>query len=104
MAPRVAKFTSSDPTTRSITDQDIANWKSSPDQLLGKCFISADGVRRTFYIDDFSIKRRKGAQFEVLYEDLGLDEVQTLDPDTLFEMLSEAQTELVTDVVYRPSE
>ena len=59
-------------------------------------------VRRIFYIDDFSIKRRKGAQYGVLYEDLGLDKVQILDPATLFRMLSDGQAELVTDALQRP--
>ena len=59
-------------------------------------------VRRIFYIDDFSIKRRKGAQCDVLYGDLGSDEVQTLDPATLFRMLSDGQAELVTNALQRP--
>ena len=51
--------------------------------------------------DDFSIKRRKGAQYDVLDEDLGLDKVQTLDPATLFRMLSDGQadSELVTNAL-----
>ena len=49
--------------------------------------------------DDFSIKRRKGAQYDVLYEDLGLDKVQTPDPATLFRMLSDGQAELVTNAL-----
>jgi hypothetical protein len=78
------------------------HWSSCPDKLVGNCFISSDVIRRTFYIDDYSVRQRKGAQYEVLYEDLGLDEVQTLDPATLLAMLSEDQTELITDAVQRP--
>ena len=54
-------------------------------------------VRRIFRVDDFSIKRRKGAQYDVVYEDLGYDEVQTLDPPTLLEMMSDGETLLVTN-------
>jgi hypothetical protein len=54
-------------------------------------------VGRIFYIDDFSVRsQRKNPQYEVLYEDLGLDEVQTFDPETLLEILTENKTELVT--------
>ena len=100
-APAIVKFTSSHTTTRSITNQDIAHWTSRPDQLAGLCFISTDVVRRIFYIDDYSVRQRKGPQYEVLYEDLGLDKVQTLDPATLLAMLSEVQTELVTNPLPR---
>jgi hypothetical protein len=62
-------------------------------------------ARRIFYIDDFSVKR-KGPQYDILYEDfkedLGLDEVQTLDPATLLATLSEDQTELITNALPRP--
>ena len=67
-APAIVKFTSSHTTTRSITDQDIAHWTSHPDQLAGLCFISTDVVRRIFYIDDYSVRQRKGPQYEVLYD------------------------------------
>jgi hypothetical protein len=101
MAPAIVKFAPPAPTTRRITDQDFANWTSWPDQLVGKCFISTEMVRRVFVIDDFSVKKRKGPQYDVLYEDLGLDEVLTLDPVTLLEMLSKGQAELVTNALPR---
>jgi hypothetical protein len=75
MAPAIVKFTPAVPTTHRISDQDIVNWTSSPNQLVGKCFISTEMVRRVFLIDDFSIKQRKAPQYDVIYEDLGLDEV-----------------------------
>ena len=102
MAPAVVKFTPPVLDTRPISGKDLAVWNFSPEQLIGKCFISTEMVRRIFYIDDFSIKRRKGAQYDVLYEDLGLDKVQTLDPATLFRMLSDGQAELVTNALQRP--
>jgi len=101
MARAIVKFTPPIPTTRRIKPQDLAIWGNSPEQLVGKCFISTEMVRRIFYIDDFSIKRRKGAQYDVLYEDLGLDEVQTLDPSTLLGMLSNNDAELVTNALPR---
>ena len=103
MAPAIVKFTPPDPTTRPITDQDFADWRSHPEQLVDKCFISKDMVGRIFYIDDYSVGRRKVAQYEVLYEDLGLDEleVQTFDLETLLEILSEDNTELVTNPLPR---
>ena len=41
-------------------------------------------ICRIFYIDDYSVNKRKGSQYDVLYEDLGLDEVESL-----LDMLSE---------------
>ena len=99
MAPAVVKFTPPVLDTRPISGKDLAVWNFSPEQLSGKYFISTEMVRRIFYIDDFSIKRRKGAQYDVLYENLGLDKVQTLDPATLFRMLSDGQAELVTNAL-----
>lgn len=53
-----------------------------------------------FYIDDYSVKR-KGPQYDVLYEDSGLDEVHTFDPSTLLSMLEGGQAELVTNALPR---
>ena len=47
------------------------------------------------------IKKRKGPQYDVLYDDLGFDEVQTLDPATLLEMLTDGEAELVTNALPR---
>jgi hypothetical protein len=58
-------------------------------------------VRRVFLIDDFSVKQRKGPQYDVIYEDLGLDEILTLDPVTVLEMLSKGQAELVMNALPR---
>ena len=102
MAPAVVKFTPLVLDTRPISGEDLVAWNFSPERLIGKCLISTEMAHRIFYIDDFSIKRRKGAQYDVLYEDLGLDEVQTLDPATLFRMLSDGQAELVTNALQRP--
>ena len=56
-------------------------------------------VRRVFVVDDYSVKYRKGATYDVLYEDLGLDEVQCMDPDDLLEMV--ADSELVLNALPR---
>ena len=101
MTRAIVKFTPPNLTTRRISDQDIAGWTSSPDQLVGQCFISTEMVRRIFYVDDYSVKKRKGPQYDVLYEDLGFDQVQTLDPATLLGMLTDGQAELVTNALPR---
>jgi len=56
-------------------------------------------VRRVFVVDDYSVKYRKGAMYDVLYEDLGLDEVESMDPETLLEMV--ADSELVLNALPR---
>jgi hypothetical protein len=58
--------------------------------------MSTEIICTIFVIDDFYVKRT-GPQYDVLYEDSGLDEVQTFDPETLLEILSEDKTELVTN-------
>jgi len=37
------------------------------------------------------VKRVKGAQYDVVYEDSGMDEVHVIDPDTLIEMVTGAE-------------
>ena len=101
MAPAIVKFIPPNPTTIPILSQDLSNWSNLPEQLVGKCFITTEKVRRVFYIDDFSVKKRKGPQYDVLYEDSGLDEVHTFDPSTLLSMLEGGQAELVTDALPR---
>ena len=101
MTPAIVKFIPAIPTTCPILKEDLTRWESSPHQLVGKCFISKETVRRVFLIDDYSVKQRKGPQYDVLYEDLGLDEVLTLDPKALFTMLSNDQAELVTNAFPR---
>ena len=101
MAKAIVKFTPPNPTTRPILDRDLAYWTSTPEQLVGKCFISKGLISRIFLIDDFSVKKRKGPQYDVLYEDSGLDEVETLDPALLLKMLSDGETELVTNALPR---
>ena len=58
-------------------------------------------VHRIFYVDDYLIRRRKGPQYDVVYEDLGFDEVQILDPETLLGMLSDGKAESVTNALPR---
>ena len=48
-------------------------------------------VRRVFIVNDYSIKQRRGPQYDVIYEDSGPKEVQTIDPETLLEMVAEAE-------------
>ena len=46
MAPAVVKFTPPVLDTRPISGEDLAAWNFSPEQLIGKCFISTEMVRR----------------------------------------------------------
>lgn len=92
MAPAIVKFIPPNPTTVPILSQDLP--------IFQKCFIT-EKVRRVFYIDDYSVKKRKGPQYDVLYEDSGLDEVHTFDPSTLLSMLEGGQAELVTNALPR---
>jgi len=91
IAPTIVKLTLGARDSRPISPEDIEKWRTRPEELVGNCFISTDLIRRIFVIDDYSVKCRKGPQYEVVLEDLGLDEVQTLDPETLLEMVAEAK-------------
>jgi len=71
--------------------EEIEYWRSHPDELVGLCFISTAVVRRVFLVDGYSIRNRKGPQYYILYEDSGLKEVHTIDPETLLEMVAEAE-------------
>ncbi|KIM37764.1 hypothetical protein M413DRAFT_448278 [Hebeloma cylindrosporum] len=99
MAPSIVKFIPVDPTTRPISQEDIENWRIQPKELVGKYFLSTELLRRVFLVDDYSVSQRKGAQYDVLYEDTGLDETLTIKPETLLEMVAEA--ELVTNALPR---
>ena len=83
-------------TTRAVKEGDITAWRSYPDQLVGKGFIFGEMVSRVFVVMDYAVKRVKGAQYDVVYEDSGMDEVHVVDPDTLLEMVTGA--ELITNM------
>lgn len=42
-------------------------------------------------MDDFCIKQRKGPQYDIVYEDLGREQVQEVDPSTLLRLLAEVE-------------
>jgi hypothetical protein len=91
IAPAIVKFTPEVKESRPISVDEIENWLSHPDELVGNCFISKDMVQRVFIVDDYFVKQKTGPQYDVLYEDLGLNEVQAIDPGTMLEMLTEAE-------------
>ena len=99
IAPAIVKFTPDVKESRAVLLEDVKNWRSQPNELVGNCFISTDMVRRVFVVDDYSVKYRKGATYDILYEDLGLDEVESIDPETLLEMV--ADSELVLNALPR---
>ena len=51
---------------------------------------------RAFVVSDFSVKKVKGAQYDLVYEDCGLDDVEVIDPDSLLELV--ADCELITNM------
>ncbi|CAA7268827.1 unnamed protein product [Cyclocybe aegerita] len=95
VAPAIVKLTPANPVTRSGQETDITLWQSHPEELIGHRFISNEMIRRVFVVTDFAVKRVKGPQFDVVYEDT--DEVLTVDPDSLFDMVAGA--ELITNVI-----
>lgn len=96
ITPAIIKLTPEPKITHLVAEQDVASWRSDPNELVGKGFISAESVRRVFVVMDFAVKRVKGPQYDVVYEDSGLDDVLVVDPDTLLEMVTGA--ELITNM------
>ena len=88
IAPAIVKLTLEARDSRPTSPEDIEKWRTQPEELVGNCFISTEMV---FVVDDYSVKCRKGPEYEVVYENPGLDEAQTLDPETLLEMVAEAK-------------
>jgi hypothetical protein len=82
-------------TTRLVEERDITAWHNDPNLLVGKGFISGEVVSRVFVVMDYAVKRVKGAQYDVVYEDSGTDEVHVIDPDTLIEMVTASGAELI---------
>lgn len=91
IAPSVVKFVPQVIESRPISGLEIEKWRLHPGQLVGKCFVSKDMVRRVFKVDDFCIKQRKGPQYDIVYEDLGREQVQEMDPSTLLRLLAEVE-------------
>lgn len=56
------------------------------DKPGGKCFISTEMLLRVFLVDNYP---GKSAQHDVLHEDIELDEVPSIDPGTLLEVVAE---------------
>jgi hypothetical protein len=87
----VVELTPRSKTTRFVEEHDITAWRSHPDQLVGKGFISGEMVSRVFVVMDYAVKYVRGAQYDVVYEDSGMYQVHVIDPDTLLEMVAEAE-------------
>lgn len=94
--PRLVKLIPDDPTTRPVVTEDIEKWRSSPEDLIGKAFISHDGTQslRVFLVLDYVEKKRGGCCYEVQYEETGPD-IFTFDVDDVLQSVAEA--DLVVD-------
>ena len=91
-APAACKIRPDNPTTLTVTDKDMARWQSKPDELVGKGFITSGNImRRTFFIQDYYVKLRGGPQYDVVFEDTGLDDLNVLDPETVLTMVKDAK-------------
>ena len=85
------KFLPDNPKTHRVQQHELDFWATQPAKLIGNCFISPGILKRVFFVDDYSIRSRKGNQYHILYEDTGLDEVDDLDPQTVLAMVAEAE-------------
>jgi hypothetical protein len=96
-APPIVKLTPQNPIIRPVLPQDIELWTSQPNELVGKGFISTEMLRRVFVVDDYYVKKT-GPQYDVLYEDTGLDKVLAIDPETLLKMVPVVEAKLVINM------
>jgi hypothetical protein len=81
IGPSIVKF-------NPVLQEDIVNWRSQPlGSALEVLHLRGD-VSQGFLVDNYS---GQGAQHDVLYEDIGLDEVLSTvnDPGTLLEVVAE---------------
>ena len=89
-APAICKFCPDDAPISSVTDADVAYWRSKPEELVGKCFTTTEEImRRTFLIQDYYVKRA-GPRYDVVFEDTGLEVVDVLDTNEVLSMVKEA--------------
>jgi hypothetical protein len=99
--PAVCTLRPDNATTLRVTTGDIARWRSNPEDLVGKCFVTRDEImKRTLLVQDYYVKRA-GAQFDIIFEDTGLtsltEAMNILDIDALLTLIKNA--ELITDTV-----
>lgn len=80
-----------EPVSHKVTRQEVKRWRANPEDLVGKGFVTT--TRQAFVVSDFAIKKVRGAQYDVLYEDHGLD---VFDLDPLLKLV--ADCELVTNM------
>jgi hypothetical protein len=96
-ARAVCKLRPDNAAISSVTPNDIAYWRLNPEELVGKCFVTTEEImRRTYLIQDYYVKHVGGPRYEVVFEDTGLDDVDTLEVDELLDMIEDSQL-FVTD-------
>lgn len=98
--PAIIELTPLSETTRFVEEGDITAWRSYLDQLVGKAFIFGEMASRVFrvVVVDYAVKLVNGAQYDVVYEDNGMNEVHIIDPNTLLELVADA--ELISTPVF----
>ncbi|KIL66032.1 hypothetical protein M378DRAFT_161251, partial [Amanita muscaria Koide BX008] len=75
-----------EPVTRKVTRQEVKRWRANPEDLVGKGFVTMK--RQAFVVSDFATKKVKGAQYDVLYEDHGLN---VFDLDALLKLVADCE-------------
>jgi hypothetical protein len=90
------KLIPDDPITRPVATEDIEEWRSNPEELIGKAFISHDEATSlgVFLVSDYVEKKRGGCCYEVQYETTGPD-IFTYGVQGVLESVTEA--DLVID-------
>jgi hypothetical protein len=90
-APAICQLKPRNAATFPVSPEDVARWRLIPEELVGKCFVTTEEImRRTFLVQDYYVKRN-GPHYEVVFEDTGLDVVQTLHTNTLLAMVMDAE-------------
>jgi len=84
ITPAIVQLTPHSKTTRCVEERNITAWRSSLDQLFGNGIIFSEpettachGLRR---------EACQGTQYDVVYEDGGMNEVHVIDLNTLLEI------------------
>ena len=91
-APAICKLVPDNAVPYNVTTRDIDCWRVNPEELVGKCFTTSEEImRQTFLVKDFYIKRSGEAQFEVLFEDSGLDVLNVIDYNSMMNMVKDAK-------------
>lgn len=91
-APAICKLVPDNAVPYNVTERDIGRWRVNPRELVGKCFTTSEEIMcQTFLVKDFYVKCSGEAQFEVVFEDSGLDVLNVIDHNSMMNMVKDAQ-------------